>query len=64
MFGSGPDDIWAVGGVAGAWGSIWHWDGAAWSEVAAPLAEPYYGGAAGADEVLLLTGDSTISLIR
>ncbi len=64
VFGSSADDVWAVGGVVGAWGTIWHWDGLAWSKVAPPLDEPFYGGAAAADEVVLLTRDRTISLIR
>ncbi|MEZ4368277.1 MAG: hypothetical protein R2939_18660 [Kofleriaceae bacterium] len=64
VFGSAPDDVWAVGGVDGAWGTIWHWDGASWSKVAPPLDEPFHAGAASADEVLLLARDRTISLIR
>jgi cysteine-rich repeat protein len=63
VFGSSADDVWAVGGVLGAWGTIWHWDGLAWSKVSPPLDEPFYGGTAAADEVVLLTRDRTISLI-
>lgn len=35
VWGSGPDDVWIVGGDDTA-AEIWHFDGGAWSEVAAP----------------------------
>ncbi len=40
VWGSAPDDLWAVGGFAGRAGFIWHWDGDAFSEVALPADLP------------------------
>ncbi|MBN1205138.1 MAG: vanadium-dependent haloperoxidase [Myxococcaceae bacterium] len=39
LWGSRPDDVYAVGGVSGRGGFIWHYDGRAWQEVALPYAE-------------------------
>ncbi len=39
VWGSGPDDVWIVGGDDDA-GEIWHFDGAAWSESALPEGTP------------------------
>lgn len=36
IWGRGPDDVYAVGAVAGRGGFVWHWDGAAWTEVPTP----------------------------
>lgn len=36
LWGPAPDDLYAVGSVAGKNGFVWHYDGAAWSEVALP----------------------------
>lgn len=36
VWGSAPDDVWAVGGVAGRYGFLWHYDGATWTEVPLP----------------------------
>jgi hypothetical protein len=35
-WGSAPDDLWAVGGFAGRWGFLWHFDGEAWVEQPLP----------------------------
>ncbi|MFP2906152.1 hypothetical protein ACLESD_14025 [Pyxidicoccus sp. 3LFB2] len=39
VWGARPDDLYAVGSVAGRSGFIWHYDGTAWSELPLPLAE-------------------------
>ncbi|MEM1031166.1 MAG: vanadium-dependent haloperoxidase [Myxococcota bacterium] len=36
MWASGPDDVWAVGGVSGRYGFIWHHDGTGWTDVPLP----------------------------
>ncbi|MBL8616799.1 MAG: hypothetical protein JNM72_14395 [Deltaproteobacteria bacterium] len=36
VWGAAPDDVWAVGGFAGRWGFLWHFDGTAWSAVPLP----------------------------
>jgi hypothetical protein len=36
LWGAAPDDVWAVGAVAGRDGFIWHFDGERWAEVALP----------------------------
>ncbi len=36
LWGAAPDDVWAVGGVAGRSCFVWHFDGEAWGEVALP----------------------------
>ena len=36
IWGAAPDDVWAVGGVSGRDGFIWHYDGLLWQEVALP----------------------------
>ena len=36
VWASAPDDIWAVGGRAGRYGFIWHYDGTAWSNLDLP----------------------------
>ncbi|WP_164010786.1 vanadium-dependent haloperoxidase [Pyxidicoccus trucidator] len=38
VWGSRPDDVYAVGSVAGRSGFVWHYDGTAWSELSLPLA--------------------------
>jgi hypothetical protein len=35
-WGAAPDDLWAVGGFAGRWGFLWHFDGEAWVEQPLP----------------------------
>ena len=40
VWGSAPDDVWAVGGFAGREGFIWHWDGETFSDVALPADLP------------------------
>ena len=39
LWGSRPDDVYAVGSVSDRGGFIWHYDGARWSEVALPFAD-------------------------
>ncbi len=36
LWGPSPNDLWAVGGVAGRSCFVWHWDGSAWSDVRLP----------------------------
>lgn len=36
LWGPSPDDLYAVGSVTGRNGFVWHWDGAAWSELPLP----------------------------
>jgi hypothetical protein len=36
LWGSAPDDVWAVGGWAGRWGFLWHYDGETWQDVQLP----------------------------
>ncbi|MCB9681224.1 MAG: hypothetical protein H6733_07100 [Alphaproteobacteria bacterium] len=36
LWGSAPDDVWAVGGFAGRAGFVWHYDGAAWTGAELP----------------------------
>lgn len=36
VWGTSPEDVWAVGGFAARDGFVWRWDGAAWSEIALP----------------------------
>lgn len=36
VWGSGSDDLWAVGGFAGRWGFLWHWDGESWTNQELP----------------------------
>lgn len=36
LWGSAPDDVWTVGGFAGRDGFLWHYDGAAWTDVPLP----------------------------
>lgn len=40
LWASGPSDVWAVGGVSGRYGFIWHFDGATWQDVPLPDAVP------------------------
>ncbi|MEM1414934.1 MAG: vanadium-dependent haloperoxidase [Myxococcota bacterium] len=44
LWGSAPDDVWAVGGVAGRAGFVWHYDGTAWANVPLPLDMPRVSG--------------------
>ncbi|MBI5486666.1 MAG: hypothetical protein HY905_04995 [Deltaproteobacteria bacterium] len=45
--GSGPDDVWALGGYRYGWDSddgvpyVFHWDGGSWSELASPIAAEF-----------------------
>jgi hypothetical protein len=39
LWGSRPDDVYAVGGVSDRAGFIWHYEGARWSELPLPLAD-------------------------
>lgn len=41
IWGSSPDDVFAVGGLGRAAGFVWHWDGTRWANVALP---PGFGG--------------------
>jgi hypothetical protein len=46
VFAVAADDVWAVGSSGAdetADGHVWHWDGAAWSETAAPATAPLAG---------------------
>ncbi|MCA8967437.1 MAG: hypothetical protein KDC48_21325 [Planctomycetes bacterium] len=36
LWAAAPDDAWAVGAIAGRNGFIWHYDGAAWTDVPLP----------------------------
>ena len=36
LWGARPNDVYAVGGVSGRDGFIWHWDGNLWTDVAVP----------------------------
>jgi hypothetical protein len=36
VWGSAADDVWAVGGVAGRYGFLWHFDGTTWTNVELP----------------------------
>jgi hypothetical protein len=36
VWGTRPDDVYAVGSIAGRNGFVWHYDGVAWAEVALP----------------------------
>ncbi|MCB9649069.1 MAG: vanadium-dependent haloperoxidase [Deltaproteobacteria bacterium] len=42
VWGAAPDDVYAVGSVSSRNGFIWHYDGAAWREVAVPDDLPEY----------------------
>ncbi|MEM7603735.1 MAG: vanadium-dependent haloperoxidase [Myxococcota bacterium] len=40
LWGTRPDDVWAVGGVGARAGFVWHYDGSAWRDVPLPLDVP------------------------
>jgi hypothetical protein len=40
LWGSSPDDVWAVGGFAGRAGFAWRWDGTAWRDEPLPADLP------------------------
>lgn len=40
LWGSSSRDVWAVGGYAGRWGFLWHFDGSTWSTVDLPDSLP------------------------
>ncbi|MFO0632865.1 MAG: vanadium-dependent haloperoxidase [Nannocystaceae bacterium] len=44
LWGAAPDDVWAVGGQAGRYGFLWHFDGSAWTDVPLPDDVPLDGG--------------------
>jgi hypothetical protein len=40
VWGPAPDDVWAVGGIAGRSCFVWHWNGQSWRDVRMPGAIP------------------------
>jgi len=45
LWGESPDDAYAVGSIGGRNGFVWHWDGAAWTELLLPEDLPRDGNA-------------------